>query len=119
MALLVAAHLLAAVVTPGVMVIAYAIVLGAMGGSVRTTVALLSPRWFGTRHLGAINGALTFMGVAASALGPVALAVVEGGFDSYRPAVLVLAMLPIATLFAALADVHPGRPASVPVPVAP
>ncbi|NNK91324.1 MAG: MFS transporter [Acidimicrobiia bacterium] len=107
MGLLVIAHLLAAIVTPGIIVIAYAIVLGAMGGAVRTVAAVLLPRWFGTRHLGSIQGALTFLGVAGSALGPVALALVEGGFGSYRPAVLVLAVLPVAVMLFALVDVEP------------
>lgn len=110
MALLVAAHLLAAVVAPGAIVITYAIVLGAMSGAVRTVASVLLPLWFGTRNLGSIQGALTFLGVAGSALGPVALALVEGGFGSYRPAVLVLAVLPAGVMLFALTNVEPTPP---------
>lgn len=108
MGLLVAAHLLAAVVAPGVIVVVYAIVLGAMGGGVRTTASVLLPRWFGTRNLGSIQGALTFLGVAASALGPVTLALSVDLFGSYPPAVFALAALPVAAMIFALVDTEPA-----------
>ncbi len=94
MLLLVLAHWLAAVVAPGFIVIVYAIVLGAMGSAVRTITATMLPSFFGTGHLGSIQGFLTLINVAGSALGPVVLAVVEGGFGSYRPAVLLLSIIP-------------------------
>lgn len=98
LALLVAAHWLAAVVSPGVVVLVYAVVLGAMGGAIRTTASTLLPDWFGTSHLGSIQGSLTFFNVGASALGPVALAVVQAGFGSYAPAALLLSAIPLAAL---------------------
>jgi len=102
MALLVAAHWLAAIVEPGLMVIVYAIVLGAMGGLIRTTVATVLPNWFGTGHLGSVQGSLTLFNVGASALGPIALASAEGGFGSYPPAVLALSIIPGITMLYAL-----------------
>jgi len=113
MLLLVAAHWLAAVVQPGVVVFIYAIVLGAMGGAVRTAAATLLPFWFGTGHLGAIQGSLTLFNVGASAVGPVLLAVTEATFDSYPPAVLVLSAIPIAAMLFSLLplDVASTRPA--------
>lgn len=100
MALLIVVHWMAAVVGPGIVVISYAIVLGAMGGAVRTTVATLLPSWFGTAHLGSIHGSLNLFGVGASALGPVVLAVVEAGYGSYPPAVITLSVIPaVALLF--------------------
>lgn len=110
MALLVAAHWMAAIVAPGILVITYAIVLGAMGGAVRTATSILLPAWFGIGHLGAIQGSLTFFNVVASALGPVALAVVEGYFDSYPPAVLLLSLLPLAALLITLGPAPRLRP---------
>lgn len=104
MALLVLAHLLAAVVEPGVVAIVYAVVLGAMGGAVRTAASTLLPSWFGTGHLGSIQGLLSFFNVASSAVGPVALAVARAGFGSYAPAVLLLSSIPGAALLFSLRD---------------
>lgn len=98
MLLLILAHWMAAVVAPGAIVVVYAIVLGAMGSAVRTVTATMLPAFFGTGHLGAIQGFLTLINVAGSALGPVVLAVVEGSFDSYRPAVLLLSIIPAVVL---------------------
>ena len=104
MALLIAAHWMAAIVAPGIIVVLYAIVLGAMAGAVRTSTSTLLPTWFGTTHLGSIQGSLTFFTVGASAIGPVALAQLEGGFGSYPPAVLVLSIIPAIALVFSLAD---------------
>ena len=98
MVLLIAAQLLAAVAEPGVVVIVYAVVLGAMGGGVRTVAATLQPRWYGTAHIGSIQGALTLFGVGASAIGPVVLTLVEEAFGSYPPALVALCVVPGAAL---------------------
>lgn len=110
MALLILAHLLAAVVAPGAIAVVYAIVLGAMGGGLRTTAATLLPNWFGTANLGSIQGSLTLFGVGASALGPVALAVVERGFGSYPPAVLTLGVLALTAFVISLNPRAAGHP---------
>ncbi len=102
MALLTGAHLMAATVSPGVSVLFYAIVLGATGGTVRLASSALLPEWFGTTNLGAIQGVMTFIGVITSALGPFALAVVESGMSAYRPAILLLMVVPILALVLAL-----------------
>jgi MFS family permease len=102
MAMLFAAHLLASVASPGVTVISYAIVLGAAGGATRTISATLLPTWFGTKHLGNIQGTLTLFNVGASALGPVTLAVLEGSLGSYPPAILGLSLIPVAALLFSL-----------------
>ncbi|MFT4656602.1 MAG: MFS family permease [Ilumatobacter sp.] len=104
MALLIAAHLLGSIITPGAVVIVYSIVLGATGGAVRTASATLLPGWFGTSHLGSIQGALTFFNVAASAIGPVVLSIAQGAFGDYSPAILVLAVIPAAALVFSLLD---------------
>ena len=112
MVLLIVAHWLAAIVSPGFIAVVYSLALGAMGGSIRTTVATLLPNWFGTAHIGSIQGLLTLFTVGASALGPVALALVESGFGSYPPAVLALSALPTVALLFALnpkATFHPPR----------
>lgn len=108
MALLVLAQVLAAVIAPGAVAIIYAIVLGAMGGAVRTATATLLPSWFGTGHLGSIQGSFTFINVAASAIGPVALAVTEGVYGGYGPAALTLSVVPAAALLFSLGS-DPNR----------
>lgn len=102
MLLLVSAHVLAAIAAPGAIAILYAVVLGAAGEAVRTATAVLLPMWFGTRHLGSIQGSLTLLNVGASALGPVALAVVDDRFGSYPPAVMLLAAIPTSALLFSL-----------------
>lgn len=102
MAMLALAHLLAALAAPGLAVISYAIMLGAAGGAIRTVTSTLLPHWFGTTHLGSIQGTLTLLNVGASALGPVTLAVARDGVGSYPPAILTLALIPIAALLFSL-----------------
>ena len=102
MALLLTAQLLAAVAAPGMIVIIYAVVLGATGGATRTASATLQPQWFGTGHIGSIQGALTLFAVGASAIGPVALTLAEQWMGSYPPAVVLLCVVPAAAMLFAL-----------------
>lgn len=110
MVLLVGAHLLGSVISPGAIVIVYSIVLGAAGGAVRTASATLLPGWFGTTHLGSIQGSLTFFNVAASAIGPVVLSLTQGAFGDYSPALVVLAVIPVAALVFSLLPDPKRRP---------
>ncbi len=110
MALLAVAHLLAATAAPGVAVVAYAISLGASGGAVRVVTATLLPKWFGTAHIGSIQGIQNLVGVGASALGPVALALTQSAYGSYPPAVLTLAAIPTVSMLFALTRDHHIRP---------
>jgi MFS family permease len=113
MGLLLLAQLLAAVAAPGLVVLVYAVVLGAAGGSVRTASTTLQPQWFGTSHLGSIQGALTLFGVAASAIGPVVLTLTEEALGSYPPALVVLGSVPLAAMLFALGPNRgPGDPLS-------
>ena len=107
-ALLVAAHLLAASAAPGLRVIIYAIVLGSAGGSINTATNALLPLWFGTRHLGSIQGTLRVMNAGASAIGPVALALLQAQLGSYPPAILLLSSLAVAALLFSLSRPFPG-----------
>lgn len=102
MALLLSAQLLASVAAPGAIVIVYAVVLGATGGATRTASAALQPQWFGTGHIGSIQGALTLFGVGASAIGPVALTLVEQWRGSYPQAIVLLGVVPAAAMLFAL-----------------
>ncbi|MEM9465872.1 MAG: MFS transporter [Actinomycetota bacterium] len=83
-------------------VIAYAVWLGLQSGMVRTLGAALLPAWFGTRNLGAIQGAMTFIGVLASAAGPIAFALTESATDSFRTSATLWALVPLTAAFFAL-----------------
>lgn len=105
--LLVAAHLLAASAAPGVRVVIYAIVLGAAAGSINTVTNALLPLWFGTRHLGSIHGTIRVLGSGASAIGPVALALLEAQFGSYPPAILMISIVAAAAMLFSLTRPFP------------
>jgi MFS family permease len=98
MALLVAVHALAITMGPGGGIVVYAIALGATGGATRAVVSTILPAYFGTDHIGSIQGMMTVLGVAGSALGPVTLAVVEAWLGSYRAANTALVIVPILVL---------------------
>ncbi len=105
-------HLLATGLGSTAMVILYALALGLTAGTARVVGATLLPKWFGTRHIGALQGVLLFTGVGASALGPFVLSVTRGWLDGYGPAALVLGVLPAA---AAVVAMTIGPPANRPV----
>jgi hypothetical protein len=76
-----------------------------------TLEATAFPHAFGLAHIGAIRGVVHTLGVAGSAFGPVMLSLGHTWLGSYRPALLVLATLPLATtVFAALAKAPPPYP---------
>jgi MFS-type transporter involved in bile tolerance (Atg22 family) len=80
----------------------YALLLGVNGGSIRALASTLYPKWFGTRHIGAIRGVATAFGVGASAIGPL---IVAGGFQitgNYVQLNYALAIIPAAAMLAAL-----------------
>lgn len=108
MGLLAAALVLAANLTPGSVVVIYAVTLGSAGGASRSVGATLLPRWFGTEHIGSIQGTTSFIGVATSALGPVAFSMARDVTGTYDEAALVFALIPLAAAVAAIA-VRPRR----------
>ncbi|MCX4393221.1 MULTISPECIES: MFS transporter [Streptomyces] len=87
-------------VQPGISVLGYSLALGAVGHGVRTLEAVVFPRCFGVRHLGAIRGVVHSVTVGASAFGPLALAYGRGLASSYRPVLLVLTVFPLAVALA-------------------
>jgi len=109
MILLTLVHLIGAFVMPGGIVLLYAFLLGSVGGSVRTITATLLPDWFGTGHIGSIQGVLTLINVAGSALGPLLLAQLDSAFGGYRSALLTLALLPVVVAIGASVTKPPSR----------
>jgi MFS family permease len=102
LSLLAASLLLASTLTAGLIVVLYAVTLGLAGGASRSVTATLLPRWFGTVHIGAIQGTESFIGVASSALGPVAFSIARDSTGTYEQAALIFALIPIAVAVAAV-----------------
>ena len=107
MAILVCSLLLVGFIQPGWQVVLYAVMLGASAGAQRPLVATLLPRWYGAVHIGAIQGVSTLIGVAASAVGPVALALVSTWLGGYTEAAQLLAVMPFMIGLASLAISKP------------
>jgi MFS family permease len=107
MALLALSLVLAALLTPGWMILVYAVVLGAAAGAGRPLVATLLPRWYGLAHIGSIQGVSALIAVAASAAGPVALSLASEGIGGYGPAALLLVTIPVVVGVAALTISEP------------
>jgi MFS family permease len=103
MGLLATSLFLAANLTAGPSIVVYAVTLGSAGGASRSVGATLLPRWFGTAHIGSIQGTATFIGVASSALGPVAFSVARDVTGNYAQAAYLFSAFPIAAAIAALA----------------
>jgi MFS family permease len=83
---------------PGWGAVFYGVALGAASNSFRTVEAAALPRYFGTESIGEIRGIVHTVAVAASAVGPVLLAVGHQIVGSYRPLLLALTVLPLGLL---------------------
>jgi len=88
-------------------VIAYATWFGLTAGSVRTLGAALIPKWFGIDHIGSIQGAATFIGVLASAAGPIAFSLTASGLGGFRETAIVWAAVPLVGAVFALTNRPP------------
>lgn len=102
------ALLMVSVVSTGWPAIAYGLVLGCAGGSLRGVEAATFARYYGVAHIGTIRGVTWAIAMAASALGPYALALgaeLAGGFA--LPSA-VLAGIPLCVVIAA-SMVRPPR----------
>lgn len=102
MALLIASLILASNLDSQALIVVYAMSLGAAGGSSRSVNATLLPRWFGTSHIGEIQGTATLIGVASTAIGPVAFSLARDVVGDYGGAAVWFAALPLAAGVTAL-----------------
>ena len=101
---------------PGWQVFVYAISIGAAMGAQRPLLSTILPRWYGLGHIGAIQGVTAFLGVAASATGPVALSLVSEQLGGYGTAAMLLATIPVFIAVASLGISEPAPRVARPVP---
>ena len=109
MVLLICALAMVGSLEPGWQVFAYTILLGAAGGAQLPLVPTVLPRWFGLQNIGGIQGISTLVMVAASATGPVTLALLAESSGGYAAAALWLTTIPVATGLGALWITEPAR----------
>jgi sugar phosphate permease len=76
-------------------VLLYGSVLGLMQGMNGAISASVFAHYFGRRHLGAIKGTVQTVGVVGSAIGPFLFAFGQDLMGSYRPVLLLSALLPL------------------------
>lgn len=104
--------LLATAVTPGLLAIAFGMLIGAAGGAMRVVEATELPRYFGTLHIGAIRGVVTSVGIAGAAVGPVLFSLGHDVTGNYIAVLLASVALPVLVAFGALLVrlPHHGKP---------
>ena len=109
MVLLICALAMVGTLKPGWQVFVYAVLLGAAGGAQLPLVPTVLPRWFGLQNIGGIQGISTLVMVAASAAGPVTLALLAESSGGYSAAAWWLTSIPLATGLGALWITEPAR----------
>lgn len=96
-------------VSPGWSSVLYGLALGFAGGSLRGVEAAIFVRYFGLVEIGSIRGVSWAVAIAASALGPYALAVGNDLAGNFVLPSAVLAAIPLAALVAAVLVRPPGQ----------
>ena len=110
MALLSASMIALPWVGPDLSVVAYAIGLGASGGTARAVEAAGVPKLFGVRHVGAIRGLVMSLMVGSTAFGPLALSIGRDLTGGYVSVLRLLLVLPAAVAVLALVSRVPHPP---------
>lgn len=108
MMMLVVALVAGGFVGPGWGAVVYGVALGVAGNSFRTVEAAALPRYFGTDNLGEIRGIVHSVAVAASAVGPLMLAVGREWVESYRPLLLGATVLPAVLIIGIVLVAEPA-----------
>jgi len=106
------ALLLLSVVAADWTALLYGLILGAAAGSLRGMEAAAYVRYYGTAHIGSIRGVATAIGLASTALGPIALSVGVDISGSFTAPVVTFSILPLAVATLAVFVRPPKRRAS-------
>ena len=110
MAMLAGGMIMVPFVTPGLVAIAYGIIIGSAGSAARTLEAASFPKLFGLAHIGSIRGVVTALSVASTAFGPLALSLGRDLTGSYIQVLLLLLVFPVGVTVLGLIAKVPNRP---------
>lgn len=88
-------------VSPGITAFAYGAALGMSMAGARGIEGAAFPYYYGTKSLGSLRGLAQSIAVGSTAVAPLLLSLGHDAFGSYRPAVLLLAILPALLAVAA------------------
>ena len=78
----------------------YAALLGVSGGMSQIVMGVMWAHFYGRHRLGRIQGSAVMIMISAAALGPLPLAALQAMFDSFRIAVIVMAIMPAVAIAA-------------------
>ena len=95
------ATVLAQTAAPGLSAVAFGVAVGAGAGAIRALEAAAFPRYFGLAHIGSVRGLVMAINVAATAFGPLALAVGRERLGGYGTTLTVLLVVPLLAALAA------------------
>ncbi len=87
----------------------YGVVVGVAGGTSQIVGAVTWAHFYGRAGLGRVQGAAMMVGITASALGPLPLAVLQARFDGFGPGIAALAILPALAIVAVVLARPPGE----------
>jgi sugar phosphate permease len=102
MVALLAAMAVAIVIESVSTVMIYVGLLGVCQGLSQVVNSVTWAHFYGRFGLGRIQGSAVMINVAASALGPLPLAMFQGAFDGFRPGIALMAILPALSIAAIL-----------------
>ncbi|MBO0609134.1 MFS transporter [Myceligenerans salitolerans] len=117
MGMLAGALVWATVVSPGWSALGFGMALGVAQNIARAVENTGLPNAFGVRHIGAIRGVVSSVGVAASAVGPLLFAAVFDTTGGYGPALVGSAVVPVGIGIWAALTAEPHVPATRHAPV--
>ncbi len=101
-------------VDPGLSAIGFGVTVGAAGNAVRAIEAGMTPRLFGTAHIGAIRGAIASVTIASTAFAPVLYSVFYSWTGSFQLVLWLSTIVPLAVLVAAVVTPLPRPEAAEP-----
>lgn len=87
---------------PGWSAIGFGVLFGACGNALRAIENGITPRLFGTAHIGAIRGVVSGVTITCSAFAPLLYALFYSWTGSFEPVLWLSTLVPLAVMVAAL-----------------
>jgi MFS family permease len=89
-------------VAPGWSALGFGLAIGAAGNALRSIEAGMTPRLFGTAHIGAIRGVVSSVTIAAVAFAPLLYSLFHDWTGSFQLVLWLSTLVPLAVMVAAL-----------------